>query len=244
MNVEINGPRILFNLPWLGGIAITESIVHSWLVMAFVALVCLYITHNMSVDKPKKRQVIAEKIVEMLTGLVKNSMGEQWQFFTPYIGAVFSYSFCSSIMSVTGLRSPTADFSVTLGMALITFIMIEYYNLKSKGPWGFIVRFTQPVAIMTPLNVLSEVATPVSMSLRHFGNIASGLVITGLIYGSLAALSSFVLGWIPNAFIQNIPIFQVGIPAVLSMYFDVFTSTLQAYIFCMLTMVYVSGATE
>jgi len=89
--------------------------------------------------------------------------------------------------------------------------------------------------------VVGEVATPISISFRHFGNIAAGTVITSLLYGALAGLSSMILGIIPNTFINSIPIFQLGLPAILSIYFDVFTSFLQAYIICMLTMVYVTG---
>ncbi|MEG1862692.1 MAG: FoF1 ATP synthase subunit a [Oscillospiraceae bacterium] len=244
MNIAINGPKILFTLPFFGGISITETIVNSWIVMGLIALAAIWLTKGMTVHNPGKKQIVAETIVKALNGLVSTNMGEQWQYMMPYIGTVFAYSFVSSMLSITGLRSPTADFSVTLAMALITFAMVQFFNMKTKGPIGYITRFTKPVAVMTPLNVLSEVASPVSLSLRHFGNIASGLVITGLIYGSLAALSGFVLGWIPSTFLSNIPIFQAGIPAVLSIYFDCFTSALQAYIFCMLTMVYVSGAAE
>ena len=100
---------------------------------------------------------------------------------------------------------------------------------------------------MTPLNIIGEVATPISMAFRHFGNIASGAVVTLLIYSGLSALSTAVLGLIPGAagqLLSQIPIFQVGLPAVLSLYFDVFTSVLQAFIFCMLTMMYIRLACE
>lgn len=244
MNVSINGPKILFTIPVLGGINITESIVDMWIVMALITAFMLWLTKGMVVHNPSKRQLAAEKLVMMVKDLIENNMGHKWQWFAPYIAMLISFSFVSSMLSITGLRSPTADFSVTLAMALVTFSLIQFFNRKSKGFIGFFKRFTEPVAVMTPINVLSEVATPVSMSLRHFGNIASGVVITALLYGALAALSHFVLGWIPNAFISNIPIFQAGIPAVLSLYFDLFTSALQAYIFCMLTMVYVSGAED
>ena len=89
-----------------------------------------------------------------------------------------------------------------------------------------------------PLNLVSEIANPISMAFRHFGNIASGIVISGLIYHALAGLSSMVLG--PAA----PPVFQVGIPAVLSLYFDIWTGFLQAYIISMLTMVFVSMSNE
>lgn len=244
MDITINGPKILWTLPFFGGIRITESIVNGWIVVAIITGVCIFLTRNLSVDKPSKRQMIAETLVGMLSNLVDNTMGKKWHFFKPYIGGLFAFSFCSGVLSVTGLRSPTADYSVALGMALITFILVQFYNLTTKGPVGYITRFTKPIWVMTPLNLLSEVATPVSMSLRQFGNMASGVVITGLLYGALAALSSFLLGWVPNTFINSWPIFQVGLPAVLSVYFDLFTSTIQAYIFCMLTMVFVSGAAE
>ena len=100
---------------------------------------------------------------------------------------------------------------------------------------------------MTPFNIIGEIATPVSMAFRHFGNIASGSVITALIYGGLSALSSLVLGLLPGAFgaaVSQIPIFEFGIPAILSLYFDFFSSVLQAFIFCMLTMMYIGGAAE
>ena len=114
----------------------------------------------------------------------------------------------------------------------------------SKGLLGFFTRLTEPVIVMTPMNIIGEFATPLSMSLRHFGNIASGAVITALVYGALAALSQFILGWIPNTFIANIPIAQVGIPAVLSVYFDLFSSAIQAYIFVMLTMANIAGTAD
>ncbi len=244
MNISITGPKILFTIPVLGGIPVTETVVNSWIVMVLITLFCIWITGGMTVDNPSRKQLAAEKIVMLFRGLVKSNMGEKWSSYVPFIATVMLFSAISSLLSITGLRSPTADYSVTLAMALVTFTLIQYYNLKSKGPIGFFKRFTEPVAVMTPINVLSEVATPVSMSLRHFGNIASGLVITGLVYGGLTVLSRAVLGWIPNDFLANIPIFQVGVPAILSIYFDVFTSAMQAYIFCMLTMVYVSGAVD
>ena len=94
------------------------------------------------------------------------------------------------------------------------------------------------------MNIISEVATPLSLSLRHFGNIASGAVITALVYGALAVLSKVILGWIPNTFIANIPIAQIGIPSILSLYFDLFSSAIQAYIFCMLTMANIAGTAD
>lgn len=244
MNISVNGPKIFYTIPILGGINITETTVNMWIVMAFLTAFILWLTHGMTVHGTGKRQLIAEKLVLMTQRLVDGNMGKQWRWFTPYVAMIISFGFCCNFISVTSLRSPTADFSVTLAMALVTFILIEYYTFKTKGFGGFFKRFTEPIVVMTPMNIISEFATPVSMSLRVYGNMATGIVISSLVYGALAALSSFLLSWVPSVFIKQIPIFQVGIPAVLSLYFDLFTSAIQAYIFSMLTMIYVEGATE
>ncbi|MEE0867109.1 MAG: F0F1 ATP synthase subunit A, partial [Clostridia bacterium] len=152
------------------------------------------------------------------------------------------FSILGSLSGLTGLRALTGDLNTTLGWALATFFLVQFVAIRHKGFLGWLKGFTEPVVLMTPLNIISEVANPISMAFRHFGNIASGIVITALVYGALAALSQAVIGWIPV--IGNIPIFQVGIPAFLSIYFDVFTSFLQAYIISMLTMVFVSIANE
>ncbi|MGN1098286.1 MAG: F0F1 ATP synthase subunit A [Clostridia bacterium] len=244
MNVEVHGPKILFEIPILGGISVSETIVNSWIVMAVIVLACYFLGRNLSVRNPGKRQLVAEKIVIMITNLVKDVMGERNAGYAPYIGTLLLFSALSSLSSLTGLRPPTADLATTLAWALVTFIMVQVVSIRHHGVGGWLKGFTQPIALMTPLNVISEVANPISMAFRHFGNIASGVVITSLVYSALAALSGLLLGWIPNDFVASIPLFQVGLPAILSIYFDLFTSCLQAYIFCMLTMVFVSGAQD
>ena len=240
----MNGPKILFELPILGGIPVTETIRNMWVIMAIIVGACIYLTRNLEVRPTKKRQIIAEKLVGMLNGFVNDTMGPGHDKFIPYIGALFTMSICGSLSSLFGVRPYTADLSVTLGWALVTFCMVQFTSIKTKGALGWLKGFLDPVPFMLPLNLVSEIANPISIAFRHFGNIAAGMVITSLLYGALAALSSFVLGFIPNAFINSIPIFQLGIPAVLSVYFDLFTSFLQAYIITMLTMVFVSSAGE
>lgn len=240
--MNVKGPEILFEIPVLGGIPITETIFNGWLVVAAISIVCFFLGRNLSVRNPSKRQIVAEKLVLTLSGLVENTMGKNNMFFLPYIGALFSYSILSSLSGLLGLRAPTGDINTTVGFALIAFFLIQFFNIKNKGVLGWLKGFTEPVAFLTPLNIISEIANPISMAFRHFGNIASGIVITGLIYGALAGLSKVVLGWIPV--IGSIPFLQAGLPAILSIYFDVFTSFLQAYIISMLTMVYVGSANE
>ena len=242
MNVEVNGPKILFEIPVLGGIGVSETIVNAWIVMAVITLVCYILGRNLKVHNPGKRQLVAEKAVTMITNMVTGVMGERNAHWAPYIGTLLMFSAVSSLSSLTGLRPPTADLATTLGWALVTFVMIHATKIRYHGFGGWLKGFAEPIAVMTPMNIISEIATPISMSFRHFGNIAAGLVITAVIYGALGALSSAVLGWIPV--IGGIPLLQVGLPALLSIYFDLFTSCMQAYIFCMLTMVFVSNAQE
>ena len=238
--MDVKGPKILFEIPILGGIPITETIRNGWFVVIAISIICFFLGRNLSVRNPSKRQIIAEKLVLTLKNLVEETMGSHNLYFLPYIGALFSYSILSSLSGLLGLRAPTGDLNTTLAFALIAFVLIQFYNIKNNGLVGYIKGFFEPVFFMFPLNLVGEIANPISMAFRHFGNIASGIVITGLIYTALAGLSKVLLGWIPV--LGTIPFFQAGLPAILSVYFDVFTSFLQAYIISMLTMVYVSSA--
>ena len=240
--MDVKGPKILFEfeIPFLGKIPITETIVNGWIVLAAITLICFILGRKLSVRKPSKRQLLAEKLVLMLSNLVESTMGKHNLFFMPYIGALFSYSILSSMMGVFGLRAPTGDLNTTVAFALIAFFLIQFYGIKNNGVFGWLKGFVEPVPFMLPLNLVGELANPISMAFRHFGNIASGIVITVLLYGALSGLSSLILGGVP--IIGNIPFFQIGIPAFLSLYFDLFSSFLQAYIISMLTMVYVSNA--
>ena len=237
----MDGPRILFTVPLFGGIPVTETVRNTWIVMAVIIGLCLWLTHDMKVIPAGRRQLAAEKIVKAAEGLVTDTMGGKYRAMTPYIAALFSISFFGSISSLTGLRPLTADLSTTLSWSLLTFVMVQLNNIRYHGVGGWLKSFTRPLAFMTPLNIVSELANPISMSFRHFGNIAAGMVITGLLYSALGALSRALLGWLPGG-LGAVPILQVGIPAVLSIYFDLFTGFLQAYIICMLTMVFVAGA--
>lgn len=240
----MNGPKVMFTIPLFSGIKITESIVNMWIIMAAIIVAAKFLTRGLRTRNPSKRQLAAEKLIIMLNTLVKDTMGEKYMSFAPYIGTLFLISILGSLSSLLGLRPYTADLSVILAWSLVTFVLIQAVNIRSHGILGYFKSFTEPAPFITPLNIISEIASPVSMTFRHFGNIAAGLVITSLVYGGLASLSSALLSWVPNDFIASIPIFQVGIPAVLSIYFDLFTSFLQAYIICMLTMVFIQMKSE
>ena len=234
MDITIEGPKVLFTIPVLGGISVTETIVNMWIVMAFIAFLCKFLTWKMK-KIPKGKQVLAELYVTYVDQMVRETMGKQKESFAPYLGTLFLFSLFSSLSSLLALRPPTGDLNTVFAWALITFVMIQYTGIRSKGVKGYLKGFAEPVAVMLPMNVLSEVANPISMSFRHFGNIASGIVISVLVYGALGAASTALCNF-------NIPFLQLGLPAVLSLYFDLFTSVLQAFVFCMLTMAFVSNA--
>ena len=244
MQIQINGPRIYFEIP-LGdklSIPITDTVISSCLVTAVLCILCVVLGRGLT-KRPGKRQVIVEKIVTMLYDLVGDTMGRHNLKFAPYIGALFMSSIFGTLISTTGVfRSSTADLSTTATWAIMTTVIVWASGIRENGFLGWLKGFTEPVVVMTPMNLISEIASPVSMAFRHFGNVVGGSVLTTLIYFALAGVSSMVLGWIPNAFIASIPIFQVGIPAVLSLYFDFFSGAIQALVFCMLSMVYIGAA--
>ncbi|MBQ2922194.1 MAG: F0F1 ATP synthase subunit A [Tyzzerella sp.] len=172
-------------------------------------------------DKPSGLQNVAELIVEMLDGMVNSSMGRHAPKYRNYIGILFLFLLFSNISGLLGLRPPTADFGVTFPLGVISFVIIQFANIK----WNKLGAFTdlfKPLPFLFPINLIGEIAVPFSLSLRLFGNVLSGTVIMALIYG---LLSKFAFLW----------------PGVLHAYFDIFSGAIQTYVFCMLTMVFTSN---
>ena len=239
--ISITGAHVFFEvgLP-LSPLPVSEAQVNSWLVIVAVLFLCLYMTHGIRANVYTKRQVLAEWAVEKIEGLVTENMGEYFRDFAPFIGAVLVLSAFSSLLSLTGLFPPTSDLNIVAGWAILVFFLITYYKMKC-GPLNYLKSFGEPVAFLAPLNIISEVATPISMAFRHYGNILSGTVISVLVASALGGLSNLVLGWLPGQ-LGEFPFLRIGLPAVLSIYFDVFSGCLQAFIFAMLTMLYIGGA--
>lgn len=238
--IGITGARIFFTIHMpLQDFPVTEAQINSSIVIVVITALCLYMTHGLSLDIKLKRQHFAEFVVEKIDNMIHDNMGSYFKGFAPFIIAILGLSGLSSLMSLLGLFPPTSDINIVAGWAILVFILITYYKLKG-GLFNYLKGFTEPIFIMTPLNILGEVATPVSMAFRHYGNVLSGSVIAVLIATALQGLSSLVLGWLPGG-LGEIPFLQIGIPAVLSLYFDIFSGCMQAYIFAMLTMLNISG---
>ncbi len=239
--ISISGARIYFKVPMpIQDLVITEAQINSWFVIISIVGLCLYLTHGLKTQNILRRQHLAEWIVEKVEKLVHDNMGDYFAGFGPFIASIIAISAFSSLMALCGLFPPTSDINVVAGWAILVFLLITYYKLKG-GVLNYLKGFTEPIFVMAPLNVLGEIATPVSMAFRHYGNVISGTVISVLVAAALQGLSAMVLGWLPG-FLGEIPFLQVGVPAILSVYFDVFSGCMQAYIFAMLTMLNIAGA--
>ena len=242
MDLSVNGPKVYFAIKTpLGNINITQTTI-SLFAVTILLTVFGYLATRKLTKRPGRFQVIVEKLVTMLYGLVEDTMGKHNLKFAPYIGTLFLSSIVGTLLGMTQIfRSVTADLSVTLAWALVTSVLVWSHNIKNFGFRSWLKGFTEPIVVMTPMNIVSEIAQPISMAFRHFGNVAGGSVLTALIYGALTAASSALFSWLPG-FLSEIPFLTAGIPAFLSIYFDMFSGFVQALVFSLLTMVYVGGA--
>ena len=285
--IEVRGARTLFQL---GPIAVTETILSLIVVSAIMILAGALLGRNLQ-KRPGKLQVLTEKGVSMLINLVAGTMGQHNIGWVPYIGTIFVSSMLGSLIGLTGfLRSTTADLAVVLTWSVMTSVIIWYQSIKRNGILGWLKGFTEPIVVMTPMNIVSEIAQPIAMAFRHFGNVAGGGIITMIVYTALALASNALIGWIGSSVVMpvlllalavwllvsgirrkkllsqifgwvlavlgllglltylnllggvQIPILQLGVPAVLSVYFDLFSGFMQAFVFSLLSMVYIAGA--
>ena len=288
MNVNVTGAYIYFTIPIFGGINVTQTALSVLLVSLILGIGSWLIGRKLT-KRPGKLQVLVEKGVSMLHNMVCDTMGRHNAHWTPYIGTIFLSSICGSFIGLTGfLRSSTADLSVPLVWAIMTTVIIWYNNIKNNGFLGWLKGFTEPVVVMTPMNIVSEIAQPVSMAFRHFGNVAGGGVITMILYTALSMASALVIRLVSGTVVipivvmvlggvllalgikkqklgrriigiaflvigllgileytgilTGVPILQFGIPAVLSVYFDLFSGFVQAFVFSLLNMVYIAGS--
>ena len=200
---------------------------HMCILVVFLALFVFIFAANRAIRKggeiPSGFQNVVELIVEKLDGMVDVTMGASAPGFRNYIGTIFIFILVSNISGLFGLRPPTADYGTTLALGLMTFTLITFNKFKHKGVKGVIAGLCSPWPIWAPINMIGDVAVPISLSLRLFANILSGVVMMALIYGLLGKIAVI---W----------------PAGLHVYFDLFSGAIQTYVFCMLTMTYIADA--
>lgn len=285
MDISVEGASYI---TLFGFLRLSQTALSSVVVTALICVAGILIGRRLH-KRPGKIQVLVEKGYGMLHGMVIDTMGEHNAYWTPFICTIFLSSICGSYIGLTGfLRSTTADLSVTLTWSVMVSVLIWYNKIKRDGFLSFLKGFTEPIWVMTPMNLVSEVAQPFAMALRHFGNVAGGGVITTILYTALGLASSALLRLIAGSFVApllliavgvalfvlgrrkkkavmwifgivffligicglleytgiltGVPILAYGIPAVFSLYFDVFSGFVQALVFTLLTMVYIAGA--
>lgn len=193
-----------------------------WLVIAGFCITANIVMKRAS-EVPSGFQNVAELIVEKLDGMVESVMGKNAAPFANYIGTIFIFIFLSNISGLFGLRPPTADYGVTFPLGVMTFTLIHFNKFKHQKISGVIKGLCDPWVFWAPINIIGDIAVPISLSLRLFANVLSGTVMMALIYG---LLSKIAIIW----------------PAALHVYFDLFSGAIQTYVFCMLTMTYVNDA--
>jgi len=199
MSVNVTGAFVYFVIPIFGGIPITQTTVSSLVVTIILCTAFVLLGKNLK-KRPDGMQVLVEKGFGMIHGMVLDTMGAHNGHWTPFIATLFLSSICGSLIGLTGfLRSSTADLSCTLVWAVMVSVIIWYNNIKNNGFVGWLKGFTEPIAVMTPMNIISEIAQPVSMAFRHFGNVAGGGVITSILYTAFSMLSAMVLNLITAA---------------------------------------------
>lgn len=227
------GYKTVIKLFDVGGetLGITQTHINTWIIMAALIIVALIIRSKIKNFKEVPEtplQNAVEALVDVLQSFTISTMGPSGKKFAFFYGPLMIFIIICNLSGLVGLRPPTADVSTTLAFALTTFFMIHGFGIKSKGVGAYLKgTFLEPMPLLLPINIIGELATPISLSFRLFGNILGGSIIMGLVY----AMFPFVLT-------------IIGVPAVLHMYFDIFAGCLQAFIFVMLSMTFVSSAME
>lgn len=213
----------------VGGIDvwITRTIFNTWIIMLALIAFAIFVRIKLRrfQEIPIGFQNVVEAIVEIFDNFVRNSAGEQLMSMGTWFFTVFIFIFVSNISGVVGLRPPTADWATTFAFAMATFILVQITGVKyRKG--AYIKSFFKPRPVFFPLNLIGELAKPISLSFRLYGNVLAGVILMTLIYSIT-------------------PIFvRFGLPVVLHAYFDLITGALQTYIFCILSLMFIRGAAE
>ena len=212
----------LEKIPLIGSDGIAESIVVTWILMAVLILFAFIMTRNLKVHNISKRQAVIELIVTKITGMVEGMVGEDGKRYVTYLATVLIYVVIANICGIFGFKSPTKDLNVTIALAVMSIILIEYAGIHRKGVGKWLHSFIEPVPIIAPINILELFIRPLSLCMRLFGNILGAFVIMELLK-------------------LVVPIF---VPAVFSLYFDFFDGAIQAYVFVFLTSLFIKEATE
>ncbi len=203
-------------------IGVLESVVVSWVVIGVILILSLILTSNLKLHNISKRQAVAEFLVSKLDGMVSDMLGEEAKEYAPYLVTVLLFIGFSDIIGLFGFKPPTKDLNVTAALALMSIVLVQIAGIRKKKVGGWLKSFKEPVAIVTPINILELAIKPLSLCMRLFGNVVGAFVIMELLK----------------------TVVPLVVPAVFSLYFDIFDGILQAYVFVFLTSIYIKEAVE
>jgi len=215
-------------------VQLAQSIINMWLIMGALTVIALWINiyirrGGFKMIPESNIQLVIEGLVEFCYNISRSTMGEKNVGLAPYIGSIAVFLLFSNLVGLLGIRKvPTTDYSVTLGFALTTFIVVQTHQFKAHGFKGYFKELIEPFPLFLPLNILEKFTPILSMSLRLFGNITAGVIILELVYSSLRSISVFAMAFVP-------------VP--LHLYFDIFDGILQTMVFVILTMELTANAT-
>lgn len=209
-------------------IDIAPEVVIQWGIMLLITGLAIWSTKGMKV-RPGKKQTVVETLYTTVKDAIVSNMGEKFTDMIPFIGSLFIFLLLMNFIGLIGLPVPTKNFSVTVGLALITFFMVQYYSISKHGLKSYFKGYTYPLALITPINILERIMLPVSLALRLFGNILAATFLVELCYEALGNI-----GFIA----------KLGIPIPLHAYFDIFDGGIQTIIFIMLTMINIKITAE
>ncbi len=217
-NIKVRGTLDLFGIE----VWITDTIIFTLIIGAFLILLSLYV--NISIKKfnkvPKGFQNFIELVVETFANFTEDTVDKRYSFLGFWFFGVFSFILLSNLSGLIGMRAPTADFATTFALAIGTFIMIHGFGIRFSGK-DYFKGYLDPMPVFLPINLIGEVATPISLSFRLFGNVLGGLIIMSMLYAALPLIFRFV------------------VPPVLHVYFDLFSGSLQAFIFVILSLTFI-----
>lgn len=219
----------LFYLNLFGySFGVTYNLIMQWIVIAIITIAVIVLTRNFK-KIPGRRQMIVEIFVNTVNNLVKENMGEEFMSYVPYIGTLFIYILLMNMTGLFGFRPPTQDFNVGLGLAIISFIVIQYTAISRHGLASYFGGYFRPYAALLPLTIIERFMLPVSLSLRLFGNITAAVVIMDLVYSGLGSFTWFTM---------------LLVPVPLHFFYDIFEAGIQMIIFVMLTMINIKVISE
>ena len=207
------GNKTAFTIPVLGGVPVADSVVVTWIIMSLLVVISLMLTRKLSVRSPGKVQVALEWAVQFLNGFVKTNIGTHWRPFAPWLGTVALYIGFSNLIGILGLTPPTKDISVTTALAIMSMLLIYGSQFRYNGLLGGLKKFAAPMPLLLPINLMEVVIRPLALCMRLFGNILGAYIIMEML--------KFVA--------------PVILPAIFSIYFDLFDGLIQTVVFVFLT---------